>query len=66
MPVTAVAKYKTTVQMLALGFLIAGPAGELVLPHATDVGRALLLIAAALTLYTGADYMRAGVRHFVE
>ena len=30
LPVTAVAKWKTTVQMVALGFLIAGPAGEAV------------------------------------
>ena len=31
-PVTRVAKWKTTVQMVALGFLIAGPAGESLLP----------------------------------
>ena len=32
LPVTAVAKWKTTVQLVALGFLIVGPAGEAVLP----------------------------------
>ena len=31
-PVTALAKWKTTVQLVAIGFLIAGPAGEAVLP----------------------------------
>jgi len=32
LPVSIVAKWKTTVQMFALGFFIAGPAGEVVLP----------------------------------
>ena len=31
-PVSRVAKWKTTLQLVALGFLIAGPAGETVLP----------------------------------
>ena len=60
MPVTAVAKWKTTVQMVALSVLIAGPAGESVLPGATTTGIVLLWIAALLTLYTGWDYMKAG------
>jgi CDP-diacylglycerol--glycerol-3-phosphate 3-phosphatidyltransferase/cardiolipin synthase len=63
MPVTAVAKWKTTVQLVALGFLIAGPAGEAVLPGATSIGIVLLWIAAILTLYTGWDYMKASYDH---
>jgi len=62
-PVTAVAKWKTTAQMVALGFLIAGPAGEAVLPNAILIGVILLWIAALLTLYTGWDYMRASYDH---
>ena len=62
-PVTAVAKWKTTAQMVALGFLIAGPAGEAVLRGATEAGLALLWIAAILTLYTGWDYMKASYDH---
>jgi len=62
-PVTAVAKWKTTAQMVALGFLIAGPAGEAVLKGATEAGLALLWIAAILTLYTGWDYMKASYDH---
>ena len=62
-PVTAVAKWKTTVQMVALSVLIAGPAGESVLPGATMTGIVLLWIAAILTLYTGWDYMKAGWDH---
>src|SRR5471030_866522 len=37
-PVTAVAKWKTTVQLVSLGFLIAGPAGERALPGVTIAG----------------------------
>ena len=59
-PVTAVAKWKTTVQMVALSFLIAGPAAEGFAPGATATGVVLLWIAAILTLYTGWDYMKAG------
>ena len=62
-PVTAVAKWKTAAQLVALGFLIAGPAGEAVLPGAVVVGTVLLWVAAILTLYTGWDYMKASYDH---
>jgi cardiolipin synthase len=63
-PVSAIAKWKTTLQLVALGFLIAGRAGEVVLPGTVNIGCALLWIAAVLTLYTGFDYMQAGWAHF--
>jgi cardiolipin synthase (CMP-forming) len=62
-PVTQLAKYKTAVQLVAIGFLIAGPAGDRVLPYNTEIGLAGLWCAAILTLYTGFDYFRAGIRH---
>jgi cardiolipin synthase len=65
-PVTQIAKYKTAVQMIAIGFLIAGPAGDLVVPFTTRIGIGGLWVAAALTLYTGYDYFRAGLRHVVD
>lgn len=65
-PVTRIAKWKTTVQLLSIGFLIAGPAGDTVVPYVTQSGIGLLWIAAALTLYTGYDYFRAGIRHVVD
>ncbi len=65
-PVTWLAKWKTAVQMVAIGFLIVGPAGESVLPGNTEIGLYGLWLAAALTLYTGYDYFRAGVRHLME
>jgi CDP-diacylglycerol--glycerol-3-phosphate 3-phosphatidyltransferase/cardiolipin synthase len=65
-PVTRIAKYKTTLQLLALGFLIAGRAGEHLLPGTVLIGLTLLWIAAILTIYTGWDYLRAGLRYFGE
>jgi len=62
-PVTAVAKWKTAVQLVAIGFLIAGPAGEKALPGAHLSGIVLLWVAAVLTLYTGWDYMKASYQH---
>lgn len=70
-PVTQIAKWKTTAQMFALAFLLAGPAGDKILPYvgfglATHIGIALLWIAAILTIYTGYDYFRAGAKHMVD
>jgi CDP-diacylglycerol--glycerol-3-phosphate 3-phosphatidyltransferase/cardiolipin synthase len=65
-PVTKVAKWKTTAQLAAIGFLIAGPAGESVLPGTVAIGLVLLWVAAVLTLYTGWDYMKAGFKPVAE
>ena len=72
-PVTQLAKWKTALQMISLGFLLAGPAGDKVLATVsnnpqlcTDIGLALLWIAAGVTLITGWDYFRAGLKHMVE
>ena len=65
-PVSRLAKWKTVLQNVAVGFLVAGPAGDQVLPGATLTGISLLWIAAVLTIYTGFDYFRAGLRHFVD
>src|ERR1700736_4495441 len=65
-PVTQLAKWKTTLQLVAVGFLIAGKAGDAVLPVVTPIGLALIWLSALLTLYTGWDYFRAGVRHLME
>jgi CDP-diacylglycerol--glycerol-3-phosphate 3-phosphatidyltransferase/cardiolipin synthase len=59
--VTQLAKWKTTLQMIALGVLVAGPAGDQVVPGVTGVGLVLLWIAALLTLWTGFDYLKAAV-----
>ena len=65
-PVTQLAKWKTTLQLVAVGFLIAGKAGDAILPVVTPIGLALIWISALLTLYTGWDYFHAGVRHLIK
>ena len=65
-PVTRIAKWKTTIQMVAIAFLLAGPAGDKVLPYVTETGIVLLWVAAALTMYTGYDYFRAGLKHMID
>ncbi len=64
--VTQLAKWKTTLQMVALAVLLAGPSGEKLLPGVTALGLLLLWLAALLTLWTGYDYLRAAVRHAIE
>lgn len=69
-PVSRLAKWKTTLQMVAIGFLLIGPAGDRLLKYyfadlglATYVGLLLLWVSALITLYTGYDYFRASLRH---
>ena len=64
MPVSQLAKWKTTAQLVALGALILVGAGSLLpwLP-AEIVGLTTLWIAAILTLITGYDYLRVGLKH---
>jgi CDP-diacylglycerol--glycerol-3-phosphate 3-phosphatidyltransferase len=66
MPVSRVAKWKTMAQLVALGFLIAGAAGELILPGTVAIGLVLLWTAAALTIYTGWDYLKLGIATVVD
>ena len=62
MPVSHLAKWKTTLQLVALGALILGgslPAEGWI--HV--VGLVSLWAAAGLTLITGYDYLRIGLKH---
>jgi CDP-diacylglycerol--glycerol-3-phosphate 3-phosphatidyltransferase/cardiolipin synthase len=61
-PVSRLAKWKTAFQMIALGALILG--GALTRwPFVAEVGLGCLWAAALLTLVTGWDYLRVGLRH---
>jgi cardiolipin synthase (CMP-forming) len=64
--VTQLSKWKTTVQMIALGLLLAGPAGEKLIPGVMVAGTFFLWLAALLTLWTGYDYLKASVKHAIE
>ena len=65
MPVTKLAKWKTAAQITALSVLLIGDAGWAAL-HLVEVGLALLWVAGVLTLVTGYDYLRAGLKHMVD
>ena len=62
MPVSKLAKWKTTFQLVSLGGIILGGAIPQ-WPWITDVGLFSLWAAAVLTLVTGWDYLRVGVKH---
>jgi CDP-diacylglycerol--glycerol-3-phosphate 3-phosphatidyltransferase/cardiolipin synthase len=64
--VTQLAKWKTTLQMVALAVLLAGPAGNKLIPGVTYAGLTMLWVAALLTLWTGYDYLKAAVRTAME
>jgi cardiolipin synthase (CMP-forming) len=61
-PVSALAKWKTTFQMVALGALILA-GGLPQFAFIKTVGVYSLWAAAALTLITGWDYLRVGLKH---
>jgi cardiolipin synthase (CMP-forming) len=45
---------------------LAGPAAEKIVPGITGVGIALLWVAALLTIWTGYDYLKAGIVRAIE
>ena len=65
-PVTRLAKWKTTLQLVAIGILLLGPTGDKLVNGITELGIAMLWTAALVTLYTGYDYFRSGVVHLME
>ena len=67
-PVTAIAKLKTAVQMVAIGAMILTPLADTFFPGLPAdsydaIAYVLLWIAAALTLYTGIIYFKNGLTH---
>jgi cardiolipin synthase len=61
--VTAVAKLKTTIQMIAIGAMILGPIADKIIPGSAWFAYAALWIAAGLTVYTGIVYFSVGLAH---
>ncbi|MGD9916009.1 MAG: CDP-diacylglycerol--glycerol-3-phosphate 3-phosphatidyltransferase, partial [Rhizobiaceae bacterium] len=53
-------------QLVAIGFLLAGPAADKFISYMTETGIILLWVSAIVTLYTGYDYFRAGVKHIMD
>jgi cardiolipin synthase (CMP-forming) len=62
LPVSRLAKWKTGIQMGAIGVLLVGDSGPSALPLIL-IGELMLWAAAVLTIITGYDYLRAGLTH---
>ena len=67
LPVSSLAKLKTVLQMISIGLLLSGETGNKIINfqdyNAQTIGIILLWLSAALTLFTGYDYMRKGIDH---
>ena len=67
-PVTAIAKFKTAIQMIAIGAMILTPLADHLVPGIpaltyAAIAYVLLWVAAALTVYTGVVYFKSGMAH---
>ncbi|MGY8985609.1 MAG: CDP-diacylglycerol--glycerol-3-phosphate 3-phosphatidyltransferase [Sphingomonadales bacterium] len=61
-PVTKLAKWKTALQLIAIGALLLGNASPDWLP-ANNIGFICLWVSAILTVITGYDYLKTGLKH---
>lgn len=62
-PVSSIAKLKTTIQMVAIGAMILGPIADRWVPGSLALAYIALWFAAVLTVYTGYSYFRAGLAY---
>jgi len=62
-PVSRIAKLKTSIQLIALALLILSESQISLLPI-VFIGKIALWSAGILTLYTGFDYLKSGIKHF--
>ena len=67
LPVSSLAKLKTVLQMVSIALLLSGDTGNKIINfqdyNAQTIGIIFLWLSAALTLFTGYDYMRKGIDH---
>ena len=70
LPVSNLAKLKTVLQMVSIGLLLSGEAGNKIINfqdyNAQTIGIILLWLSAFLTLYTGYEYVRKGIDHAIS
>ena len=70
LPVSNLAKLKTVLQMVSIALLLSGDTGNKIINfqdyNAQTIGIILLWLSAALTLYTGYNYMRKGIDHAIS
>tara|TARA_Y100000590_G_C15554814_1_gene952392 strand:- start:552 stop:1100 length:549 start_codon:yes stop_codon:yes gene_type:complete len=61
-PVSRIAKLKTSIQLIALALLILTES-QITLVPIMIIGKVALWVAGILTLYTGFDYLKSGAKH---
>ena len=70
LPVSNLAKLKTVLQMVSISLLLSGETGNKIIDfqnyNAQTIGIIFLWLSAALTLFTGYDYMRKGIDHAIS
>ena len=70
MQVTSLSKLKTFIQMISIAILLTGEIGNKIINfqdyNAQTIGIIFLWLSAALTLFTGYDYMRKGIDHAIS
>ena len=70
LPVSNLAKLKTVLQMVSIALLLSGETGNKIINfqdyNAQTIGIILLWLSAALTLFTGYNYMRKGIDHAIS
>ena len=70
LPVSNLAKLKTVLQMVSIALLLSGETGNKIINfqdyNAQTIGMILLWLSAALTLFTGYEYMRKGIDHAIS
>ena len=70
LPVSNLAKLKTVLQMVSIALLLSGETGNKIRNFhdytAQTIGIIFLWLSAALTLFTGYDYMRKGIYHAIS
>lgn len=65
-PVTRIAKFKTAAQLGAIVALLLAPLIDKNAVYTWFIGDSLLWLAALLTIYTGFDYLRVGIKYLIE
>ena len=70
LPVSNLAKLKTVLQMVSIALLLSGETGNKIINfqdyNAQTIGIIFLWLSAALTLFTGYEYMRKGIDHAIS
>ena len=70
MQVTSLSKLKTVIQMVSIAILLTGESGNKIINfqdyNAQTIGIILLWLSAALTLFTGYEYIRKGIDHAIS